>query len=169
MGMKWLGASLVLCGCSAGGFYMALGHKHAEYCLEQLLRALDHMLRELEFRSTALPELLGRGAGASRGAISSVLKAAGEALAQHSGENPGECFAQAVKGLSLPAEAAELLSILGDNLGIFDLQGQVQGMLNIREICKTKLEQLRAGREQRLRSYQTLGICAGAALAIILL
>lgn len=167
--MKWIGAAMILCGCTAAGCCMALGHKYAEFCLNQLLRALEYMIRELQYRSPVLPELLIRGGEAARGAISEVLRRAGEILMEHRAATPSESMILAAETVSIPREAGALLELLSAGLGAFDLQGQLQGICEVRDECKNTLAILREGREQRLRSYQTLGLCAGAALAIILL
>ena len=67
----------------------------------------------------------------------------------------------------LPEEAAKALGLLGSGLGRFDLDGQLQGLEQVRSHCRRKLEELSVNREQRVRGYQTLGVCAGAALAIL--
>lgn len=169
MEIKWIGAALIVSGCSGAGFYMACGHKFTEFCIEQLLNALEFMIRELEFRLPALPDLLSSAGRISRGPISSILKSTGYALEHHRIETPSDGIAQSMSTFYLPGEVSGRLLTLGDSLGRFDLQGQLQGLCGIREDCKSTLRKLREGREQRLRSYQTLGICAGAALAIILL
>jgi len=57
---------------------------------------------------------------------------------------------------------------LGGNLGRFDIPGQLRGLENTRKECCDKLQMLTQNNDSRLRSYQTLGLCAGAALAILL-
>ena len=61
----------------------------------------------------------------------------------------------------------ELLNQFGQTLGCFDLKGQLLGIEEVRSQCAAALDQLALGREDRLRSYQTLGLCAGAALVIL--
>ena len=60
-----------------------------------------------------------------------------------------------------------ILSSLGMSLGRFDMPGQLQGLENSRNACREKLELLKQNKDRRLRSYQTLGLCAGAAIAIL--
>ena len=67
----------------------------------------------------------------------------------------------------LPKRVREGFRLLGQNLGRFDLQGQLKGMETVRNYCDLELESLGKNREERMRSYQTLGLCAGAALAIL--
>ena len=56
---------------------------------------------------------------------------------------------------------------MGSSLGRFDLEGQLQGLESVRIYCREQLDELSKDRDVRLRSYQTLGLCAGAALAIL--
>ena len=67
----------------------------------------------------------------------------------------------------LPKRIEEAICILGSTLGRFDLDGQLTGLESVRNYCRTQLEEMANGRDVRLRSYQTLGMCTGAALAIL--
>ena len=62
-----------------------------------------------------------------------------------------------------------LLLELGRSLGNFDLNGQLRGIEAVRRQALEALQNSVKDRDQRIRSYQTLGLCAGAALAILLL
>ena len=59
------------------------------------------------------------------------------------------------------------LQLLGKTLGRFDLQGQLSGIASVKQLCKRDLDGLQNNQELRLRSYRTLGICAGVALVIL--
>ena len=56
---------------------------------------------------------------------------------------------------------------LGNQLGLFDLPGQIRGLEQCRAHCASKLKEMNWDKTSRLRSYQTLGLCAGAAIAIL--
>ena len=43
------------------------------------------------------------------------------------------------------------------------------GVETVRGECRRELEQMNVNKDVRLRSYQTLGFCAGAAVAILLI
>jgi stage III sporulation protein AB len=72
------------------------------------------------------------------------------------------------KSEELPVRIKSILSQLGYSLGRYDLEGQLQGIRIVRRRTEESLSHIRKNRDERLRSYQTLGICAGAALAVIL-
>ena len=60
-----------------------------------------------------------------------------------------------------------LLVQLGRGLGRFDLPGQLQDIQAVKAACREQRRRLEKDREVRLRSYRTLGLCAGAALVIL--
>ena len=62
-----------------------------------------------------------------------------------------------------------MLLLLGSSLGRFDLAGQLKGLSAVKGQCALELQELRTDREPRLRSYRVLGLCAGAALVILLI
>jgi len=70
---------------------------------------------------------------------------------------------------SLSPREKRWFRLLGTSLGRYDLPGQVKGLQNVREECTLELEKMKNNQEERLRSYQTLGLCAGTALVILLL
>ena len=67
----------------------------------------------------------------------------------------------------IPKLTRESLELLGRSLGRFDLEGQLRGLESVRQVCRHGLETLAQNSAIRNRSYQTLGLCAGAALAIL--
>ena len=74
-----------------------------------------------------------------------------------------------MNGLHLQQELHQTFMQLGESLGRFDLPGQLRGLEAIRRETEQTLQEVHAQRENRLRSYQTLGLCAGASLAILFL
>ena len=67
----------------------------------------------------------------------------------------------------IPKHTHDYLSKLGDSLGEYSIDGQLKSLTQLQELIKQKLNELTENQTQRLRCYQTLGICAGAALAIL--
>ena len=61
-----------------------------------------------------------------------------------------------------------MLLLLGRSLGRFDLSGQLKGLTSLRERCSREMQELHLDRDNRLRSYRVLGLCAGGALVILL-
>ena len=76
---------------------------------------------------------------------------------------------QASPGLSPGQEAVQALYGLSMELGRFDLESQLAAIERAKGSITSVLLQLQAQKRARCRSYETIGICAGLALAVILL
>ena len=168
MSIKWIGAILVVLGCGGVGFTMAANYRREEWTLRALVRALDYMTCELQFRLTPLPQLC-RQAGRECGTMAGrALTALAEELESQTCPDADGCMNAALSRLEqVPGATVQALGLLGASLGRFDLEGQLQGLEQVRAHCRRELAALESGRDQRIRGYQTLGVCAGAALAIL--
>lgn len=170
MELKWIGAALIIAGGGGVGALMAYQVKKECSALEQLLAALGFMACELEYRLTPLPELCRQVAEKYSGCTAGFFRTLAQELEGQVAPNVTSCVRAALtKCQRMPQEFYNLLKELGSTLGIFDLSGQLSGLEAVQASCRRQLEELEQNRGQRLRSYQTLGLCAGAALAILLL
>lgn len=168
MNYKWMGALLIISGCGAVGFAMAAAYRREERTLRQLIAALDYMACELQYRLTPLPQLCRQAASESKGCVGQLMLRLAEELERQIRPDVGDCVRAAIADVGdIPQKTREAFEILGSGLGRFDLEGQMKGLEAVRSFCRRELEGMASGREPRLRSYQTLGICAGAALAIL--
>jgi stage III sporulation protein AB len=170
MSIKLIGAVLIITGCGGVGFSMAAAHRREENALRQLIGALDYMGCELQYHLTPLPDLCRAAAIQSGGCIRSVLQCLSEELESQIAPDVVSCMNAAIaKTSKLPRQVKKNLEVLGLSLGRFDLQGQLKGLEAARHQCRRDLDELSKDRDVRLRSYQTLGLCAGSALAILFL
>ena len=168
MYLKWIGGALVILGCGGTGFSMAASHRNQESQLRQFMSALDYMQCELQYRMTPLPDLCRQTASQTSGVIRRLFSnLAAELESQVASDVQGCIHAVTLSLPELSKDIADLMSSFGKTLGRFDLQGQICGLERVRQECRRTLESLTDHREERLRSYQTLGLCAGAALAIL--
>ena len=169
MYLKLIGAILVLAGCGGYGILLAMTHRREVAALHQLTDVMEKMICELEYRLTPLPDLCRFGAEQTQGAVKSFFLALAGALDRQVSPDVGVCTIVALKETtSLPNHAAAQLQALGQTLGRFNLDGQLTSLERCKQSCLGQLEVLEHQQTQRLRSYQTLGFCAGAALAILL-
>lgn len=167
---KCIGAVLIVAGCATCGFSIAAGQLRAENMLRELTRVLDFMECELQYRLTPLPELCHQAGQESAGSVRRVFLALAQELEAQLSPDVCSCMRAAVGRVTeLPIEVRGALLHLGSSMGRFDLVGQLKGLESVRAECREKLEKLTHDRETRLRSYQTLGLCAGAALVILFL
>lgn len=169
MSYKWIGAVLVIAGCGGFGFSMAAAHRREVQLLRQLHRGLIYMQSELKYRLTPLPELCRQTGREMGGVLRQIFLELAKELDSRTLPDPGDCMASAMKRSreSLPGSLRKLLTRLGRSLGRFDLNGQLRGLEALAAACEEELSLLNKNKDIRLRNYQTLGLCAGAALAIL--
>ena len=169
MSIRWIGAILILISCGGIGFSMAAAYIAQEKSVRALLSALEFMESDLKYRLTPLPELCESAGERAGGQIGSVFKKVVRILKQRESADVSSCMDCAIAAVGLHGAAQLHMQTLGETLGRFDLDGQLQGIASVKSDCQRTLEELSNNRESRLRSYQTLGLCAGAALAILLI
>ena len=170
MNLQWIGAILIIAGCGGIGFGMALSYKREENTLRQLIRVMDMFCCDLEYRMTPLPELFRKAANTATGQLSKLFSIVAQELENQVAPDAAYCMASALrKTRELPGKVLFTLTDLGRSLGQYDLPGQLQGIKAVQASCVRQLDDMENNRTQRIRSYQTLGLCAGAALAILFL
>lgn len=168
MGMKWIGAILVIIGCGGVGFYMAFLYRRELQMLKQLDNLLEYMISELKYRQTSLPQLIKAAADRTGGILNQCLVALAVELESQIAPDAVSCMnAVLIRTKDIPKRVFACLELLGSTLGLFDLDGQLVGFASVKSECGRCIEEMEAGKQQRIRSYQTLGLCAGAALAIL--
>lgn len=169
MSYKILGVIFVVAGCVGFGILIAGAHRNCTKQLQQLLRVLNTMECELQYRMTPLPELCRISAEICVGKLQVVFLRLREMLDRNSEANVSQCMLQIISQMSaMPQQVEQALRTLGDCLGRFDLEGQLKGVLYVRSICEDMLKNMMLNQDMRIHSYQTLAVCAGAALAILL-
>lgn len=170
MGYQMIGAALILGSCGGYGLLLSRSYRQWEGELRRLIGALEHMESQLAYQLTPLPDLCRQAGKETGGIVGEVLRNLGRELSWQSAPDVSGCMAAALgRSRELPKQLRRFLVRLGKSLGRFDLPGQLRGLESLKEECSQQLAQLQSGREPRLRSYRTLGLCAGAALVILLL
>lgn len=170
MNFKLIGALLVIVGCGGFGFATAASQRREERTLKQLLNILEYFSCELQYRLTPLPQLCRQAALECNGTLAKVFTAFADELDMQLTANPELCMKVVLeKHNDIPQYTYEILAILGRSLGRFNLDGQLMDLERVCQECKSKMSKLSEGKETRIRTYQTLGLCAGAALAILLI
>ena len=168
--IRLLGVLLILFGCGAFGFSAAASYRNLEKDLRSFIRAIEYMECELQFRKTPLPELCQQAGHIVNGRPSTFLSELAHCLLTQQHQDAPSCVTELLnRQSSMDARMLEYISEFGSTLGTFDLTGQINGLQAVRSKCQMYLKDLNSNKENRLRSYQTLGLCAGAALAIILI
>lgn len=168
MNYRIIGAILVVLSSSAVGFSIAQAHRNEAKTLMQLIRALEFMSCELEYRMPPLPELCRLTAAQVTGPMGQLLTSLEKELQLQVSPDVYSAMASAMeKTDKLPETVKKNLLLLGKTLGRFDLTGQLSGIASVMQLCRRDLDGLLCNQDVRLRSYRTLGICAGVALVIL--
>ncbi len=169
MSYKWIGGILVIVGCGSVGFSVASNYRRQERLLRQLLHILEIMKWELQFKLTPLPQLCRMAAKEGWEVLREIFRNLAAELDAQSAPDVCCCMSAALgKTSGVPYSLRRQLLRLGNSLGRFDLPGQLQGLRSVEKGCREELQKLNQNAEERSRTYQTLGLCAGAALAILL-
>lgn len=170
MSYKFLGASLIVCSCGGFGFSVAWHHRRETKLLEEIISILDLMISELSYRLTPLPELMQQASSHALPILRKVFITAAEQLERQVLPDVSSCMDYALSESQLTfSKVSQILSSLGLSLGRFDLPGQIKGLSGVRNQCQHILQESRQDLTERLRCYRTLGICAGIAVAVLLI
>ena len=168
MTLKVFGALLIVIGCGGFGFRIAASQRREEQLLQKLSQIIDYFSCELLYHRTRLPALCRKAASETNGVLAKLFSAFAAELELQVSPDPEICMQVALNRTpDLPKEVSGMLMNLGHCLGRFDLDGQLKDLEFIRQQCNDKVHALHQNRDIRLRTYQTLGLCLGAALAII--
>lgn len=168
--LRWIGVILIVGGCGGCGFSMAAEYRAVEQNLRQLQNALEILQCEIQFRLTPLPEICAILRNACPGPVGSFFEALRQQLLlPDAGEFHVCAGAAASKVRELPEQCRKIILELCATLGRYDTEGQMRAIVAAKDECLRSLEEVRAGQAGRLKSYKALGLCGGAALAILLL
>lgn len=169
--MKLLGVLFIVISASSVGWSLAVSVRKRCQVLGQLLSGLRYLKSELSFHNTPLPQAFSSLAEDAMGSVKGYFSLIASEMEQKCWLTPMTAMELASALLTeLPPgdPARQVLRELGSGLGKFDLDSQLQEI----DAALWRLEELRKQADEertlRCRTYQTLGICAGLALAILL-
>ena len=168
MTIKIVGVIFIFISCAGVGFGIASNYIKEERTLRQLVHTLDYMECELQYRLTPMPTLCRSAAAQSTGLIRNVFLSLAIELEDQIHPDVWHCMASVLgKTKDIPDLTGQALETFGRSFGQFDIEGQLKGLETVRSECRRNLNELALNRTTRVRSYQTLGLCVGAAVAIL--
>lgn len=170
MSYKWIGAILIFSSCGGFGLSLVFRRVQEEAMIHQLEAFLDEMLWELPFQLTPLPDLVRHASAGVKGQLKALLYSFSIQLDRQVLPDAAACMDAAIHDSDLCfLHVRKLLTVIGHSLGRFDLSSQLNGLSSAKEQCSSEYAHLHSDRADRLRSFQTLSFCAGAALVILLI
>ena len=168
MSIRISGAILILAGCTAIGFSAAAHDRTRFKVIRGFLELLDGMMVELGCRVTPLPELCEAVSGVSS-CFREVMLEFANSLNGQIAPHPVSCMEYALARRTPPcAEYSLCLRELAGALGSYDLTGQLRQLECLQAKWKNTLSELASVLTVRIRYFRILGICAGSAIAILL-
>lgn len=170
MNIRLIGAVLIVLSCGGFGFCVAASYRRELALLRSMVYMTELMQCELSFRVLPLPELCRQVGKKVGGTVGTVLKQLSLELERQIRPDAVSCMHCVLSEMKdIPVSVRRLFIKIGATLGQYDLSGQLQGLNTVRESCTSVIQRLEKNRDNRLRTYQTLGVCAGTALVIILI
>lgn len=145
--------------------------RQEERLLRQITRALELMQCEIQSRLTPTKELFALAAGVCSGSLRDIFSAAAQRIAMQEDVDVGKIMDCVLvrHGARLPISCICRLRELGEILGAYEVNEQTQALEALVGRVNGSAEELLRGKAERCRSYEVMGVCAGCALAIILL
>lgn len=167
--IRWFGFILVVSGASAAGIFMSHSvQRKAEICTE-LISALEFMRGEIEFRLTPLGEICNHLGLVCKKPLGQVFSFVADALKSAPGRPSGVQMRRALQRQPLPEEAKVVLTELFDSCGKQDVLSQLRAIDLAERRMQLTLDVLQKEKNERCRTYRMIGICAGLAVAVILI
>lgn len=167
---RLFGAFLLILGFGGVGVLINRKRRQELYMLQQLNRFLDNVICDLRYRQAPLQQLINSSLHVLSGELQALLKRfSNELEAQIAPDVP--CCMSAVLSSSenLPASVRNILTVLGQSLGRYDIQGQVRCLEGIQIACKTNSANLADELERSSHCRQAYALGVGAILALIML
>ena len=170
--MKLVGITFIVLSAGYAGIQMALGLKQQCDLIRQILHATQVLNSEIQYNGTPLPQAFALMAASTRGIPEKVFSSVAKALDQRRWLTPAAAMEQAIgqnPELQVKQRLRETLIQLASGLGKYDKSSQLQTIELVRTSLTEQLAEAERERSIRGKTYQTLGICLGLSIAILLL
>ena len=166
--IKIIGAILIISASGSFGLLMAATHKRTAKIMQELISAIDFMMRDLQYRMCSLADAFRAVSSYNSGVIGDFFNILSNELERQVAPDIAYCVDAALSQIkNLPELVRKDILLLGKSLGRFDLDGQLKGLSAVKAECTNTLQAFTDNQDIRLRSYQTLALCAGAAVVIL--
>jgi len=168
--IKVIGAVMILLSCGSFGLYIYQGYKKEVSSINELIAILTFMESELKYHQLSIQELCYRIRSCYSGCVAKFMHSLALALDKNDETDISKCVNKILlTNQSVPQRTRALLSDIGKTFGCFDLDGQITQLEYHKAKCIQELEGYIKNKEGYIHSCQTLGLCAGAAVAILLI
>lgn len=166
--MKYIGIAFIVCSTAYMGFHLANGFRIRRKLLMQFLRCLPIIRNEIAFCGTPLPKIFRLISDHTDGEVHEVFGQVSDQMQAHKTMTPTEAMEETLTARKYTCLVPRLLE-LADKLGEYDLEAQIAGIDQVKSQAELQMAELEQERSQKGKVYESLGICAGLALAILLI
>ncbi len=170
--MRLVGIIAIVLSAGSVGFRIAGSLRRRCNMLRQLLTAFGVLKNEIAFCGTPLPQAFALMAVTVQDGPERVFSAIARQMEHRRWLTPHSAMEQALRDeseLGQDEEVARLLLDLAAGLGKYDRDSQLQTLDRVTGELQSLLQTAEQERSIRSRTYKTLGICAGLAVAILLI
>ncbi len=169
MTLRILGAIMIISGCAGLGVRETRRHRKEVNTLKQLMYAMEYMECELQYKLTPLPQLCEKLSSNITGIMAEIFQELALELNNQISPDVKVCMDLVLhKQRDIQTPIYNILTTLGMVLGRFDIDGQIREINLVKSECEQQLECYMHDADTRLRSYRTIAVCTGIAVAIIL-
>lgn len=168
VGFKLLGAVFIIASTSIYGYCLSLIPAKRYKNLVKILSGIEILENEITFSKDTIDEIFIK--------IATLIECdcIFRTVTQR---NKGECLFKGWKRavfqdkekLCLKASDCEVISMLGAELGITDVQGQIKNILHIKELLKKQIEESLDEKKRTSRLYKSMGVALGVFAAVLLM
>lgn len=166
--MKYLGIIFIVCSTAYMGFHLANGFRLRRKLLTQFLRCLPIIRNEIVFCGTPIPKIFRLISDHTDGEVHEVFGQVSKQMEEHKTMTPTEAMEETLTARKYTCLVPRLLE-LADKLGNYDVEAQIAGIDQVQSQAELQVDELEQERLQKGKVYESLGICAGLALAILLI
>lgn len=168
MGFKLLGAVLIIASTSFYGYYLSLIPLKRHKNLVKILSGIEILENEIAFSKDVIDEIFFKIAALID--CDCIFKTAAE-------RKDEECLSmrwrRAVytdrEKLCFKMSDCEIISMLGAELGITDVEGQIKNILHIKELLKKQIEESLEEKKKASRLYKSMGVALGVFTSVLLM
>lgn len=166
--MKIIGVIFVILSAGSVGFQMAAALRRKSGLLRELEDALRLMRSEIDVYGTPLPQVFAAMAASTDGTLEALFSCIAKDMDANRWVTPSDAVRLALQNVEDDNIGSVLLP-LSKMLGKYDIEAQLQGINSALLQTSQKITDLEQERKLKSKTYRTLGICAGLAVAILLL
>lgn len=166
--MKILGISFIVLSSGTVGFQMAAMLRKRCALMRELDNLLQLLKNEIGLCGTPLPHAFALLSASADGIWETVFSGIAKEMDKNRWATPYEAT-ETVLSQVHDRDISELLLPLMKKLGKYDLEAQLQGIETARLQLGMLLRELELERKMKSKTFQTLGICTGLAVAILLI